>query len=292
MTSHTLLSTPYHESFGRQPRKDSFDRIIPDSHWTRANECAVDQFGPSHEDEELSDSDGSSVEAPSVDDDNSVSTVIPEDEDFAQIRVAIHVEVVTQVFERDGVIAGAETPSSDGHLWPPPTIFQQTTGELIDAEYTLVRVALEDRRTVDLDEIAQDLDEMVGDILQVPSITPLNDGSWEILVRNAYLPTLRSKLPNRFTLDPQYCPFEPLREDVECWGLEKARELYALWFSERAIRVIEKSWAIAQMYYGHVLKHHNRRIRSLLSESSTMGTMGDSMLNGLQTEGGDEDVRR
>ncbi len=148
---------------------------------------------------------------------------------------------------------------------------------------------------MDLDEIAQDLDEMVGNILQVPSITPLNDGSWEILVRNAYLPILRSKLhesPKRFTLDPQYCPFEPLREDVECWGLENARELYALWFSERAIRVIQKSWAIAQMYYRHVLKHHNRRIRSLLSQSSTMGTTGDSMLNGLQTEGGDEDVRR
>ncbi len=124
MTSHTPMSSPYHESFGRQPRKDSFDRVIPDSHWTRANECAVDQFGPSHEDEELSDSDGSSVEAPSVDDDDSVSTVIPEDEDFAQIRAAIHVEVVTRVFERDGVIPGAETPSSDGHLWPPPTIFQ------------------------------------------------------------------------------------------------------------------------------------------------------------------------
>ncbi|KAK7889945.1 hypothetical protein LTR67_008409 [Exophiala xenobiotica] len=116
MTSQTPLSTPYHESFGRQPRNDSFDRIIPNAHWTRANECAVNQFGLSHEDEELSDSDGSSVEAPSVDDDNSVSTVIPEDEVFAQIRVAIHVEVVTQVFERNGVIPGAETPSSDGHL--------------------------------------------------------------------------------------------------------------------------------------------------------------------------------
>lgn len=101
MVSHTPLST-YHQNFGRQPRNDSFDGIIPNAHWARANECGVDQFGPSHEDEELSDSDGSSVEAPSVDDDNSVSTVIPEDEDFVQIRVAIHVEVVTQVFERDG----------------------------------------------------------------------------------------------------------------------------------------------------------------------------------------------
>lgn len=36
----------------------------------------------------------------------------------------LDVKVVTQVFERDGVIPGAETPSSDGYTWLPPPIFQ------------------------------------------------------------------------------------------------------------------------------------------------------------------------
>ncbi|KAK5203017.1 hypothetical protein LTR41_011241 [Exophiala xenobiotica] len=236
VTPPVPLSSTYHESFGRQPRNDYFGNIIPNSYWTRANKYTVDQSGPSNEDEELCDSDGSSVEAPSFDDDNSVGTVIPEDEDYAVIRVAVHVEVVTRVFERHGVIPGSETPSSDGHLWPPPPIFQRTAGELIDADYTLVRVALQGHGTVDLDE-------MVGNILQVPSITSLNDGSWEILVRKAYLPALQGKLrdsPIRLTLDSEYCPLEPLREDVECLGLENARELYAFWLLERAIRIVRK----------------------------------------------------
>lgn len=57
-----------------------------------------------------------SIEAPSIDGDNSIGTVVPEDEDYAEIKVA-HV---------DGVIPGTETASSDGHLWPPPPIFQDT----------------------------------------------------------------------------------------------------------------------------------------------------------------------
>ncbi|KAG9773458.1 hypothetical protein KCU88_g5753, partial [Aureobasidium melanogenum] len=157
---------------------------------------------------------------------------------------ALDVKVVTQIFERDEMIPGTETPSGDGYSWPPPPIFQRTAGELIDAEYTLVRVALEGHGTVDLDET-------VGNILQVPSITPLNDGSWEILVRFAYLPTLQKRLHEthvRFTLDSEYNPLTPLHEDVEYWGLQNARELYALWFTERAIRITRKAWAIAQMY--------------------------------------------
>ncbi|KAK7928948.1 hypothetical protein LTR80_011849, partial [Exophiala xenobiotica] len=209
--------------------------------------------------------------------------------------VAVYVEVVAQVFERNGEVAGAETPSSDRHLWTLPPIFQRTTVDLIDAEYTLIRVTLEDRGNADLVKINQDPYETVGIALQGPSITPLNDGSWEILVRNAYLPTLQSKLRDShigLTVDSKYCPVEPLREAVEYWGLENARKIYAYWFLRRAIRIIRKTWAIAEMYYRHVLKRYNRRIWSLLSVSGMMSTMGDSMLDDFQTERGDEDVRR
>lgn len=131
----------------------------------------------------------------------------------------------------------------------------------------------------------------MGSVLQVPSIAPLNDGSWEILARNAYLPTLQRELHERpipLTLDLKYCPLEPLRKDVEYWGLEKARELYALWFLERTLKMIQNSWAIAQMYYRHVLKRYHRRIQTLLSGMGTMDIMEDSMLDCLETERRDE----
>lgn len=141
------------------------------------------------------------------------------------------------------------------------------------------------------DEVTHDLDEGVRKILQVPSITPLNDGSWEILVRHADLPTLQSKLhemPIPLTLDLKYSPLEPLSEDVECWGLENARKLCALWFLERATRMSQKSWVVAQVYR-HALKRERQSNRTRLSG---MGPMGDSILDGLQTERRDEDVRK
>lgn len=190
--------------------------------------------------------------------------------------------------------------SSSKHVYmtkarTPTNRSRRTAGELIDAEYTLVRVTLDGHETVDLDEIARHLDETVGHILQVPIITPLNDGSWEILVRNAYLPTLQHELyerPIRLILDLEYYPLEPLRKDVEYLGLEKAQELYALWFLERALRIIRESWAIAQLYYRHVLKRHLGRIRTLLSEMGTMACMEDSILDCLLMESRNEDVRR
>lgn len=137
-----------------------------------------------------------------------------------------------------------------------------------------------------------DLDAMVGNILQVPSIAPLNDGSWEILVQNAYLPTLQNRLHEihiHFTLDSEYNPLTPLHKDVKYWGLENAQELYALWFVERAIRIIQEAWAIAQMYYRHLLKHHNHEIQTLLSG---MGTIGGSVLDFGKTERRGEDLEK
>ncbi len=115
------------------------------------------------------------------------------------------------------------------------------------------------------------LNATVGNIIQMPSIVSLNDGSWEILVRKGYLPTLQRKLHKihiRFTLDSEYHPLNPLHQDVEYWGLKNARKLYAIWFIERAVKIIQKSWAISQMYYSHLLRLYNGRIR----EASRDGT--------------------
>ncbi|KAK7889946.1 hypothetical protein LTR67_008410 [Exophiala xenobiotica] len=134
-------------------------------------------FGRHPRDEELFDSYGSSVETTTIDGDNSVSAEVPEDRNYAT-GVALHVKVVTQAFERDGVVLGADTLSNDGDPWPPPPIFQETGCELIDAEYTLVRVALEGHETVNLDEMAQDLDETVGSVdAHPPSLVQVSDRS-------------------------------------------------------------------------------------------------------------------
>lgn len=77
----------------------------------------------------------------------------------------------------------------------------------------------------------------------------------------------------RFTLDSKYDPLKPLDKDVAYWGLEIAQVLCALWFLERAARMIRSSWAVAQMYYRHLLRYHNGRIWTLLNG---MGTMGES----------------
>ncbi|KAK5290553.1 hypothetical protein LTR99_011074 [Exophiala xenobiotica] len=274
-----LLPSSYHERFVCQLRSDSLTGIgiRPISNSKRPTECTVDWPGPGQEDQELSDSDVSSFKAHSIFSDLSsnvdesfIGTAASEDEISTAIgRIAFHVNIEIQVFERDIRIPSREVPSSDEHSWPSPTMFQRAAEELINASHTLIRVFIEDHRTLDLNAA-------VGDIIQVPSITSLNDGSWEILVRKVYLPTLQRKLHKihiRFTLDSEYHPLKPLHQDVEYWGLENARKLYALWFMGRAIKIIQKSWTIAQMYYGHLLKLYNGKIRTLLSG---MGTIGES----------------
>ncbi|OAP53705.1 hypothetical protein AYL99_12118 [Fonsecaea erecta] len=182
--------SPCYESFGRQLRNDYIIGIgiQPMSDWNREGGCIADPSGPGQEDEELSDSDRSSFEGSSVFSDlssnvdgRSIYTVFSEDEDYAEIeRIAFHVQVETQVFERDGVIPGSEVPSSDKH--------SHAAEELIDALYTLVRLSIEAHSTVDLDTI-------IGNILQVPSITPLNDRSWEILYPECLPPNFAEQTP-------------------------------------------------------------------------------------------------
>ena len=126
--------SPCHESFGHQPRNDYLAGIGMRgiSNWKRPRECTVDRPGPSQEDKELSDSDGSSFKASSIfsdlssnDDESSIGTVVSEDEISTEIgRIAVHVNIETQVFERDGEIPGGEAASSKEPSWPPPTMFQ------------------------------------------------------------------------------------------------------------------------------------------------------------------------
>ncbi|KAK5289772.1 hypothetical protein LTR99_011217 [Exophiala xenobiotica] len=285
-----LLPSSYHERFGCQSRSDYLAGIgiQPISNWKRPRECTVDRPGPSQEDQELSDSDVSSFKASSIfsdlssnDDDSSIDPVASEDEiSTANGRIAFHVNIETQVFEPDRRIPRDEVPSSDEHSWPPPTMFQRAAEELIDASYTLIRVFIEDHRTLDLNAA-------IGNIILMPSITSLNDGSWEILVRKVYLPTLQRRLHKihiRFTLDSEYQPLKPLHQDVEYWGLENARRLYALWFMGRAIKIIQESWAIAQMYYSHLLKLYNGKIRTLLGGMGTHFLSSMALLEGFLLE--------
>ena len=129
-----LLPSSYHERFGCQSRSDYLAGIgiQPISNRKRPRECTVDRPGPSQEDQELSDSDVSSFKASSIfsdlssnDDESSIGTVVSEDEISTEIgRIAVHVNIETQVFERDGEIPGGEAASSKEPSWPPPTMFQ------------------------------------------------------------------------------------------------------------------------------------------------------------------------
>ena len=79
-----------------------------------------------------------------------------------------------------------------------------------------------------------------------------------MLVLRAYIPTLRCKLNDvhpSFTLDVEYDPFEPTLNDVELWGLDAARDLYADWTTKRARQVIQDSWYIASEYYRQLMDH-------------------------------------
>lgn len=108
----------------------------------------------------------------------------------------------------------------------------------------------------------------------MPSIERLNDGSFEILVRKAYLLTLQLKLQEMDLglLDTTYDPSEPREEDVDSWGLDRARDLHAIWTMGRVKRVIKKSWCVARVYYyRHFFKHQTRRSRILLGETGAWG---------------------
>ena len=145
--------------------------------------------------------------------------------------------------------------------------------DVLDEIYTLVRLS-----GVKHEETLQELDENIGSISEVASITQLNDGSWEILALKSYLPTLQRKLSDMyqsFTLDLEYDPFEPTQDDVEYWGLDRARDLYMAWLMKRVRKIIRKSWFIAEVYYTYLIEHKTRGKRMRLSWLEALG--GSSM---------------
>ncbi|KIW86686.1 uncharacterized protein Z519_12741 [Cladophialophora bantiana CBS 173.52] len=219
----------------------------------------MNQPSPDQRDEASSDSDGSSVfsEASSNGCESSIDTAVSEDEDSTEVENAIDVKVDTRGFERDGVVPGGEAPPG------------RAIEDLIYEFYILVRLSIHgDGVLVDFDA---DLGSILVSIVQVPSITPLNDGSWEILVQKVDLHAIQLQLHEmhmNFTLDSEYDPFEPLDKDVKHWGFDRAKHLYALWFTERAMRTIERSWFVAETSHRHLLKER------LLTRPSWMGTLG------------------
>ena len=116
--------------------------------------------------------------------------------------------------------------------------------------------------------ILQELDGKIGTLAQVAGITQLNDGSWEMLVLKAYLPTLQRKLRNMdssLTVDAAYNPFEPSDNDVQYWGLEAARDLHATWLMARAEKMAKSSKWIVGVYYSHLM-NRTRRTRGRMGK--------------------------
>jgi hypothetical protein len=68
-----------------------------------------------------------------------------------------------------------------------------------------------------------------------------------------------------FTIDLGYDLFMPLQNDVEYFGLDRARDLCTIWSLQRVMEVIEHSWYIAKLYYGHLLDCRTRKIQSRLN---------------------------
>ncbi|RMZ87180.1 hypothetical protein DV736_g5594, partial [Chaetothyriales sp. CBS 134916] len=185
-------------------------------------ECPVDQHTPDQEDEVLSDSDGSLIFSvtSSYDSESSIDLAVAEEEDSAWPRITFDVKFETNF------LADSEAPSSDRRLWQtPPPVFQRFIEEIIYSMYILVQLS------VIGGNVTPEPHVIVGSV-QVPSIAQLNDGSWEILVQKAYLPTLRLQQPNLIL--SEYDPLEPLEEDVKYWGYDRAWVLNTTWSEERA----------------------------------------------------------
>lgn len=114
-------------------------------------------------------------------------------------------------------------------------------------QYTLVRLS-----NVGDANIADTFDKEIKRVNEVPSIQALSDGSWEILVLKPYVDTLYNTLGILFpglNVDMKHNPFKPTAENVEFWGLDKAKKLYADWFGERANKIAEEGWPVSAAWY-------------------------------------------
>ncbi|MCJ1387867.1 hypothetical protein MMC18_000710 [Xylographa bjoerkii] len=245
---------------------------------TTEDECSghIHGFGKGEEGGQLSDSAAeddvsSTFSATSFNDsESSIETAITENERSTEINVAVEVRVHTaQIVGRDGVVPRDEVSSSDRPYRFQPSMFRRALAEVVDESYTLVRLS-----SVRHEERLQELDENIGGIPEVASITQLNDGSWEMLVRKPYLPTLQRKLSDLYQssiLDLEYDPFEPTQGDVEYWGLDCARDLYMVWLVKRAGEIIGKSWFIAKVYYAYLIENKIKGEQGRLSWLEALG---------------------
>jgi hypothetical protein len=100
-------------------------------------------------------------------------------------------------------------------------------------------------------------DTHARELREVPSVVPLGDGSYEIVVLDSHCNTLRSRLntllpSSEFELE--YDPAQPTDADLKTWDYESAKTLRKQWFVQRAIREIREGWSPAAAYYAYRLE--------------------------------------
>ncbi|ETI26831.1 hypothetical protein G647_10277 [Cladophialophora carrionii CBS 160.54] len=170
---------------------------------------------------------------------------------------AVKVTVDAETYLVDILKGDVLTPvwlTDQGQLSPA---LRHALNDTICDAYMLVKLSLSDHvpsRLGVLDHVER---------AEVPEVRQLNDGSWEVLVLKTYVPVLCRRLyeaRRRFHLDLAYDGFEPRKEDVECWGLEKAKHLCAMWFETRAMEVIRGACYIASVYYRRRLDLLHQRV--------------------------------
>lgn len=164
-----------------------------------------------------------------------------------EVRVCI-----TQIIGRDGIVPGDMACPIEGHDQRHPVIVDRAVVEAIDECYMLVRLS-----HTKTGVILEELDKRIGRISEVASIILLYDGSFEILVLKSYLRTLQTKLTEiyqSYILDSESGAFTPSQHEVEYWGLDMARNLYAEWAWKRVEEMHKDSWRLAKIYYTCVVK--------------------------------------
>lgn len=295
MRPPTPPPSPCHESFGCQMRNENFGSIMTQSisKWSSANECTSDQFSPDKEDEESSNSDRSSIfsEALSNGSDSSIGTAAAE-EGFSDVDSMLSrtfdpsIDTTftagnqgEKVTENDQIeIIMVTTKIHVNSFWSADAIsgwciggyipfrcveaFDMTDfNPLMDnstiSSYALVRVKLLNDRT------GLQLDVYFRNIVYVPSLKQLNDGSWEILVQIAYIPALPKLLRymhGSFFLQKEYEPLAPLGQDIECFGRDRAEALSAFWFQERVEQRRQSAPSIVAAWYTHFYMQKQQEI--------------------------------
>lgn len=127
-------------------------------------------------------------------------------------------------------------------------------------QYTLVRLS-----NVGDGNILNILDTRIGTVDEVPSIEELNDGSWEMVVRKPYCPTLQAMLSKIFPdsdVDLNYDPTEPTVSEVDSLGYNLAKTLCKYLFIKRAERMVREGWPMAADCYEHFIARINGRWRA------------------------------